>query len=198
MVSELGTLRVLCPAELLTRLDDRFRLLTEGGRTMLARQQTLRATVDWSYELCEPAERLLWRRISVFAGSFDLPAVENICTDDDAPAETLLDVIAGLVDKSVLVRVENVGAARYRLLETLRQYGHERLREAGEEQVFRGRHRDCYLGLAELGERQWFSSSQRDTSTRTRLDHANLRAALEFCMTEPGEETTGLRLAGAL
>jgi predicted ATPase/DNA-binding SARP family transcriptional activator len=191
-------LRVLSPAELLTRLDDRFRLLTEGGRTVMARQQTLRATVDWSYELCEPAERLLWRRISVFAGSFDLPAVENICTDEDAPVDTVLDVIAGLVDKSVLVRVENVGAARYRLLETLRQYGHERLREAGEEQLLRSRHRDWYLGLAEQGEQQWFSALQSATSTRTRLDHANLRAALEFCMTEPGEETTGLRLAGAL
>ncbi|MET0234333.1 MAG: BTAD domain-containing putative transcriptional regulator [Kibdelosporangium sp.] len=191
-------LRVLSPAELLARLDDRFRLLTAGGRTVLARQQTLRATVDWSYELCEPAERLLWRRISVFAGSFDLPAAENICAGGDAPVDTVLDAITGLVDKSVLVRVENVGAARYRLLETLRQYGHERLRESGEEHLLRGRHRDWYLVLAEQGEQQWFSSSQTDTSMRTRLDHANLRAALEFCMTEPGEATNGLRLAGAL
>ncbi|MBP2323285.1 putative ATPase/DNA-binding SARP family transcriptional activator [Kibdelosporangium banguiense] len=191
-------LRVLSPEELLARLDDRFRLLTEGGRMVLARQQTLRATVDWSYELCSPAERLLWRRISVFAGSFDLPAVENICTGEDAPADTMLDAIAGLVDKSVLVRVEGTGAARYRLLETLRQYGHERLREADEEHQLRGRHRDWYLGLAEQGEQRWFSAAQTDTSIRTRLDHANLRAALEFCMTEPGEATTGLRLAGAL
>jgi predicted ATPase/DNA-binding SARP family transcriptional activator len=191
-------LRVLSPAELLARLDDRFRLLTEGGRTVLARQQTLRATVDWSYELCEPAERLLWRRISVFAGSFDLAAVENICTGDDAPVSTMLDAIAGLVDKSVLVRVEDVGAARYRLLETLRQYGLERLQQAREEQLLRSRHRDWYLGLAELGEQQWFSSSQSGTSICTRLDHANLRAALEFSLTSPNEATTGLRLATAL
>ncbi|GAB3908059.1 hypothetical protein GCM10029964_107220 [Kibdelosporangium lantanae] len=191
-------LRILSPAQLLSRLADRFRLLTSGRSTALARQQTLRATVDWSFELCLPVERVLWRRVAVFAGGFDLEAAEHVCSDDDLPADAVLDVLAGLVDKSVVVRVQGDGAARYRLLETLRQYGHERLRAAGEEREFRRRHRDWYLGVAERGERDWFGPAQPDVSSNVGQDHANMRAALEFCMTTPDQAGTGLRMAGTL
>jgi predicted ATPase/DNA-binding CsgD family transcriptional regulator len=196
-------LRVLSTHEILARLDDRFRLLTTGPRTVPARHRTLQAAIDWSFRLCSAAEQALWARASVFAGSFGLPAAEQICTeeirtDQDLPADSIVEVLAGLVDKSILLRDDHSTGARYRFLETLQQYGQNTLRESGQQAWLRRRHADWYLHLAEQGEREWFGPDQAAWLRRLRLEHANLRLALEFYLSTPGQTQTGLRLAAAL
>ncbi|GLZ32619.1 hypothetical protein Lesp02_48070 [Lentzea sp. NBRC 105346] len=197
---ELAALRVrtLSPAQLLSRLDDRFKVLNEGGRNALPQHQTLLATMDWSYDLCSPREQLLWHRASVFAGGFDLEAAEAVCSDGQLEMDVVFDAVDGLVDKSVLLREERDGVARYRLLETVRQYGQAKLRAEGDERQLRRRHRDWYLDIAEEGERAWFSGEQPGTVGRMTAERGNLRAALEFSLTTPGEADLGLRLAGTL
>jgi predicted ATPase/DNA-binding CsgD family transcriptional regulator len=193
-------LRVLSLEQILDRLDNRFQLLRGSSRGVLPRHQTLRALVDWSYELCSPPEQVLWAQVSVFADSFDLDAAEAVCAGDGIDSHQVLDLVAGLVDKSILIR-EDQGHrphARYRLLDTIRHYGQEVLRRTGHELQLRRRHRDYYLNLADTGEARWFGPDQLEIATRLRSEHANLRLALEFCLTTPGESRTGLRLAGTL
>ncbi len=201
-------LRALSPEQVLDRLDERFGLLTRGSRTALPRQQTLRALVDWSYALCSPEERALWERLSVFAGSFDLQAAENVCADGALPRSAVLDLVAGLVEKSVLLREEHRSGVRYRLLETIRQYGRDRLVEHGDDIRLRGRHRAQYLALAERANAGLFSQDGPAWLDRLRVEHPNVRAALDFCL--PGSAgsgsagsgsagaDTGLRLAAVL
>ena len=145
-------MRVLTPHQILERLTDRFALLSRGSRTAPQRQQTLRACVDWSYQLCDKPERVLWARLSVFASGFELDAVEGVCAGEDLPEADLLELAARLVDKSILVRDDGrdgrPGTARYRLLETIRYYGQEKLAEAGEGTLLRRRLRDWYERLA--------------------------------------------------
>ncbi|HEX7302039.1 BTAD domain-containing putative transcriptional regulator [Lentzea sp.] len=197
---EMAALRVraLTPAQLLERLDDRFKVLTDGGRNALPQHQTLIATMDWSFDLCSPREQLLWARASVFAGSFDLTAAEAVCSDDALTADFMFDAVDGLVDKSVLQREEHAGVARYRLLETMRQYGQTRLRASDEEARLRLRHRDYYAGVAVQGERAWFTPRQAATVGVMTAERGNLRAALEYSLTTPGEAEVGLRLAATL
>ncbi|MGW6443639.1 BTAD domain-containing putative transcriptional regulator [Lentzea sp. NPDC055074] len=197
---EMAALRVraLTPAQLLERLDDRFRVLTDGGRTALPQHQTLLATIEWSFDLCSPREQLLWGRASVFAGSFDLAAAEAVCSDDALTADFMFDAVDGLVDKSVLQREEHAGVARYRLLETMRQFGQTRLRASDEEPLLRMRHRDWYAGIAVQGERAWFTPRQIATVGAMTAERGNLRAALEHSLTTPGEADAGLRLAATL
>jgi predicted ATPase/DNA-binding CsgD family transcriptional regulator len=192
-------LRVLSPVQILDRLDDRFRLLRGGSRAVVPRHQTLKAVVDYSYELCSPAEQTLWARVSVFAGAFDLDAVEAVCAGNGIDRDQVLELVSGLVDKSILIRHDQIHVhSRYRLLDPLRRYGLEILRTAGEEGALRRRHRDHYLELAERGETEWFSPAQAEVATRTRCEHDNLRLALEFCLGTAGEAQSGLRMAGAL
>ncbi|QMU69215.1 regulator [Streptacidiphilus sp. P02-A3a] len=200
-----GRLRALSVEQITERLDDRFRLLTGGSRSIGARHQTLRTTIGWSHELCSPQERLLWARISVFAGSFDLDAAEYICSGRGLRHEEVLDVMSDLVAKSIVVREQPSSAGEaagepggYRLLDTVREYGAHWLRASGEERTLRRLHRDWYVGLASWGEIEWFSPRQVPTSLRTHRAHANLRAALDFCLGEPGEEQLALHLAGTL
>ncbi|MER6399240.1 regulator [Kitasatospora sp. NPDC001603] len=200
-----GRLRSLSVAQIDARLGDRFRLLTGGARTALPRHQTLRTTIGWSHELCTPQERLLWARLSVFTGSFDLEAAEYVCAGDGIEPEDLLDLVSELINKSVLLRVstpgrpaEEGGGVRFGLLDTLREYGLRWLRSTGEERRLRRRHRDWYLGVATWGEVEWFGPRQAETAERTELAHPNLRAALEFCLAEPGEEQLALLLASTL
>ncbi|HUQ54421.1 BTAD domain-containing putative transcriptional regulator [Lentzea sp.] len=197
---EMAALRVraLTPAQLLERLDDRFEVLTDGGRNALPQHQTLIATMDWSFDLCSPREQLLWARASVFAGSFDLTAAEAVCSDDALTADFMFDAVDGLVDKSVLQREEDAGVARYRLLETMRQYGQTRLRASDEEPRLCTRHRDYYAGVAVQGERAWFTPRQAATVGAMTAERGNLRAALEYSLTTPGEADAGLRLAATL
>lgn len=143
-------------------------------------------------------ERLLWARLSVFAGSFDLEAAEYVCAGDGLEAEDVLDLLDELVGKSVVLGEDSAFGVRFRLLDTLRDYGGQWLRAAGEEQRLLRRHRDWYLGVATWGEVEWFGPRQAETAERTELAHPNLRAALEFCLAEPGEEQIALLLAGTL
>jgi len=193
-----GRLRALSVEQITLRLDDRFRLLTGGSRSALLRHQTLRTTIGWSHELCTLQERLLWARLSVFAGSFDLEAAQYVCAGDGIDAEEMLDLIGELVGKSVVMREDGCFGVRFRMLDTLREYGGQWLRSMGDDHRLRRRHRDWYLGVATWGEVEWFGPRQAETAERTRLAHPNLRAALEFCLAEPGEEQLALLMAGTL
>lgn len=191
-------LRVLAPEQLVERLEDRFRLLRAAGSTAPPRHQTLRAAVEWSFGLCSGPQRALWARLSVFAGDFDLDAAEAVCADDEPAAADVFTVVAGLVDKSILVRGEGEGRARYRMLETVRQYGAERLAADGQEERLRRGHRDYFLGQAEQADAQSCGPLQGEWFRRLTAERANLWAALEYCVTAPGEARAGLRMAAAL
>lgn len=149
-------LRSMSVAQILEHLTDRYRLLTGGTRSAPTRQQTLRLCVDWSYELCTPLERTLWARLSVFAGGFELDAFEGICAPDQ-PSTDVLDVLASLIDKSILIREEPTSVVRYRLLDTLREYGWEKLQESGEASQLRRRHREWFEQLATRAAEEWAS-----------------------------------------
>ncbi|NEB06365.1 LuxR C-terminal-related transcriptional regulator [Streptomyces sp. SID13726] len=183
-------MRVLGVEQLLERLDDRYRLLTSGSPAALPRHRTLRAAVDWSHELCGEREQLVWARLSVAAGGFDLETAEAVCADGTSVRrEDVLEAVAGLVDKSVLSREPGPDGVRYRLLDTLRHYGLERLRgQDGDEAATRRRHRDWMLRRAAQCEAAWFGPGQRDIVARLRADQDNLRAALDFSLRAVGDE----------
>jgi predicted ATPase/DNA-binding CsgD family transcriptional regulator len=190
-------LRVLTLEQILDRLTDRYRLLTSGARNAPARQQTLRALIDWSWELCSERERVLWSRLSVFSGGFELDAAEQIGADETLPAEAILDLVASLVDQSVISRTGDGPRARYKMLEVVREYGVARLAEAGEQQVVSRRHSEWYARLAAYGDAHWVSPDQAALMLRLRHEQANLRVALEFAVTE-GPPQLALRLAADL
>ncbi len=188
-------IRMLTPLQILNRLTDRFALLGRGNRSGSQRQQTLRACVDWSFDLCAKPEGLLWARLSVFTGGFELDAVEGVCADELLPEGDLLDLVGGLLDKSILVRDDHDGeAARYRMLETIRDYGQDKLVEAGEQAELRRRHRDWCQQLAARARAEWISDRQPYWIDRLGREHANLRAAIEYCLTEPSRAEAALRL----
>jgi predicted ATPase/DNA-binding NarL/FixJ family response regulator len=183
---------VLTPQQILDRVSDRFALLSRGRRDAPARQRTLRACVEWSFELCSKPERLLWARSSVFVGGFDAEAVERVCCDERLPAPDLADVLAALVDKSIVGRVaaEALGGPdRYRLLETLREFGREQLVEADEQAALRARHRDWCQQLTARASAEEISHRQPYWRARLTEEHPNLRAAIEFCLTNGEAET---------
>jgi non-specific serine/threonine protein kinase len=192
-------LRVLTLEQIVQRLDDRFRLLTGGSRTALPRQRTLQATIDWSYDLLTEAERALLRRLAVFAGGCTLGAAEAVCAGDGIEVVAVLDLLTALVDKSLVQVEERGGEARYRLLETVRQYAWERLADAGREQAaVQRRHVAWCLALAEETDPARAAGGADDEAGRARLDgeQDNLRAALAWCLASDAE--TGLRLAASL
>jgi predicted ATPase/DNA-binding SARP family transcriptional activator len=185
--------RALPVAELAARLEDRFRLLAGGGRTLDPRQQTLRATVDWSWELLEEPDRRLWRRLSVFSGGWTVAAAEAVCADDGLDPADVLDGLFRLVDRSLVVAVGGQ-RARFAMLESLRDYGAERLAEAGEAETVAARHTAWFLELAEQ------AAAHRTARSWLRLldaDYDNLAAALDRAMAARDPDTA-LRLAGAL
>ncbi|WP_137815216.1 ATP-binding protein [Gandjariella thermophila] len=187
-------LRALSLEQLLERIDDALGLLAGGMRSGLPRQRTLRAMIDWSFDLCSPEERTLWERLSVFAASFDLDTMERVCGGEGLAGEAV-DLIVGLVDKSIVQREQHGDAVRYRLLETIRQYGRERLAASGTETELRRRHRDWYQGLAARLDAEWYGPHQLDWFRRMRTEHADVRAALDFCLAHPDEAATGLTIA---
>ncbi|MFD9667966.1 protein kinase [Rhodococcus sp. NPDC059968] len=188
-------LRALSPEQILERLTDRYTLLTRGSRGAPSRQQTLRTCIDWSFELCTAREQLVWGRLVVFAGSFELDAAERVCGADLAPGE-LLDTLTSLVDKSILIRGESGAVVRFRMLGTLREYGSEKLEQTGEDVPVRRRHRDWYEGLALESEAEWISARQLDWIARLKREQPNIREALEFCVDD--DPAAGLRTATAL
>ncbi|MEU6451048.1 regulator [Streptomyces sp. NPDC046979] len=193
-----GRLGALSPRQVLQRLDDRFRLLTGGDRSALPRHRTLRTAIGWSHELCTPQERLLWARLSVFTGPFDLEAAEYVCSGDGLPAGDVLDVLSALLAQSVLAREETPAGVRYRMLDTVRAYGADWLEAMGDAARLRRRHRDWYVGLATWCELEWFSPRQGEVAARVDAELPNLRSALEHCLTEPDAAHLGQYLAGAL
>jgi len=189
-------LRVLSLEQILERLTDRYKLLSAGARNAPARQQTLRALITWSWDLCSDAERLLWSRVSVFSGGLELDAAEVVCADDRLPADTILDLIASLVDKSVLTRAGDANV-RYKMLEVTREHGAAELSAAGEHDDMARRHRDWYADLAARSDRDWVSPDQTALMQRLRHEQANLRVALEYSVTA-GPPETALRFAADL
>jgi predicted ATPase/class 3 adenylate cyclase len=178
------------------RLSDRFRLLTGGSRTALPRQQTLRALIDWSYDLLVDEERALLRRLAVFAGGFTLEAVEVLGAGAQADEAMVLDLLARLVEKS-LVALEAQGE-RYRLLETVRQYAQEHLLESGEADDARARHFEFYLALAERARPELVGADQAVWLARLDVERENLMAAHAWCDEAPQGGPLGLRLVSAL
>ncbi|WP_030321488.1 ATP-binding protein [Streptomyces sp. NRRL B-3229] len=193
-----GRLGALSPDQLLERLDDRFRLLAGGGRDALPRHRTLRTAIGWSHELCAPEERLLWSRLSVFAGRFDLEAAEYVCSGGGLRGDDVLDVLSALLAQSVVAREETATGVRYRMLDTVRAYGAEWLEATGDAVRLRRRHRDWYVGLATWCELDWFSPRQNEVAARIEAELPNLRCALEHCLTEPDGMELARHLAASL
>jgi non-specific serine/threonine protein kinase len=179
-------------------LTHRYELLAGGSRSAPTRQQTLRGCIEWSYDLCTTTEKLLWARLAVFAGGVELDAAEDVCGGHGLAAEDMLDLVASLVDKSILVREEHGAVSRYRLLDTIRDYGLDKLREVDGYAALGRRHRDWYERLVLDADADWIGPRQADWLTRMRREHPNLRVALEFCLSKPEEAATGLRMATAL
>jgi predicted ATPase/DNA-binding SARP family transcriptional activator len=183
-----------------SRLDDYLGLLTGGSPTMQRRQQTLRATLDWSYDLLTKPERSLLRRLSVFTGGWTLEAAEGVCDGEGIDTSQILNLLTSLVDKSLIVfeERERDGGGRYRMLEMVRKYAAESLQASAETGQVRSKHRDYFLALAEEVETQLKGAAQGAGLARLEREHENLREALEWCRIEKDGAPAGLRLAGAL
>jgi predicted ATPase/DNA-binding CsgD family transcriptional regulator len=189
-------LRALSVEQIVARLDDAYRLLTGGSRSALPRQQTLRAAMDWSYDLLSAQEQACFRRLSVFAGSFSLAAAEAICAGEPGEADDVLAVLSSLIEKSLVLMEERRGEARYRLLETMRQYGQDKLQECAEVAQERRTHRDWYARLAEQAEAETLSARQQSVFERLEAEHENLRVALGWSLEHQEAETAAQIGAG--
>lgn len=195
---ELAAVRLgaMTAEEVLERLDDRFRLLSmPQARTADRYRRTLRGVVDWSHELCTAQERLLWHRLSVFSGGFDLEAAEQVCAGEGVAREDVLDLLAGLVDKSIVVVDSSGDRARYRLLETVRQYGRQRLENEGAAARLRTAHSEFYRLTAVRAGHEWCGPAEVDWLHRLRTELPNIRAALAHCAAEQDRAGAGLEIA---
>ncbi|MEV0614018.1 ATPase [Nonomuraea sp. NPDC050404] len=194
-------LRDLPVGQLADRLDDRFGELEHdpaGPRDADPPwHQALRTAIGWSHELCEPAERLLWARLSVFAGDFDTEAVREVCTDEQLPEAEIAQLLDALADESILTWLPTGAGERYRMLDTLREYGAGWLRDLGEQERFKQRHREHYLALATRGAYGWLGPGQVSWYDRLVGEHDNLRTALEVALAAK-DGLPALELAGTL
>jgi predicted ATPase/DNA-binding SARP family transcriptional activator len=192
--------RVLAPQQIAGRLADRFRLLVGGSRTAQSRQQTLKAALDWSYHLLAERERTIYRRLAVFARGFSLDAAELVGADEPIQTAEILAIVTALVDKSLLLMEDQGGAARYRFLNTIRQYGLERLNESADAAQVRRRHARYFLALAEATEPELHGRHQTFWLAQLEREHDNLRAALAWSLgtADADDGDVALRLAGAL
>jgi predicted ATPase/class 3 adenylate cyclase len=190
--------KVLSPQQLAQKLDERFRVLTGGDRSALPRQQTMRALIDWSYDLLAEDERGLFRKLSIFAGGFTLESATAICGDEAIDEIAMLDLLTSLVDKS-LVQAELVGSGtRYRLLESTRQYAREKLSESGEYELVAHAHASAFVALAEQLHEIRDTTPERAWSAQSESELENFRAALAWALGPRGDALLGQRLAGAL
>jgi predicted ATPase/DNA-binding CsgD family transcriptional regulator len=198
--------RALSPAQILERLDDRFRLLAARAAIVHPRHRSLRAAVEWSYDLCSKPERLVWNRFSVFSGSVALAAAQAVCASEGLTELDVIEVVEDLVYKSVLVSEPHAGEMRYRMLETIREFGLQQLRANAEqgsenalsEAVLRRRHLDWYAELADDFDQHWFGHGQSEWLERLRADLPDIRTALAFAADNPQHARAGVRLAGSL
>jgi predicted ATPase/class 3 adenylate cyclase len=189
-------LNMLTTEQLASRLDHAFRLLTGGSRTTLPRQQTLRATIDWSYQLLNDQERSQLRRLAVFAGGFSLEGAEQVCSRDGLDDWQIFDLLASLVDKSIVNADRALGAeTRYRLLETVRQYAREKLFDAGESQALRTRHLEYYAALAQEAYPHLHGAGRLKWTRRVKGEFDNIREALEWAFQDASLAQLGLGIA---
>jgi non-specific serine/threonine protein kinase len=199
-------IRVLSVEQIAKRLDDRFRLLTGGSRTALERHQTLRAAIDWSYNLLPAAEQILFRRLSIFIGGWTLEAAESVCGEASITlsasssilqSDDVLNLLEQLINKSLVIKDETQSESRYRMLETMRQYANEKLVESGESGVLRDNHLDYFLNLAETAAPHLIRTEQLEWLAQLDADYENLRTALEWALSKETAELS-LRLCAAL
>ena len=190
--------RVLSPEQIASRLDDRFQLLSSSSRTALPRQKTLRALIDWSYDLLSKEEKTLWRRMSWFAGGCTIAAVEAVCTDQQLTEADVLDLLTQLVDKSLLLAETQWREPRYRQLESIREYGLDKLKDFGEEDLISRRHAEWFLKVAEDAEAELWGPEQAEWLDRLEHERANLRTAMDSLLDQPGGSTQALRIAAAV
>jgi len=188
-------IRVLSVEQIAKRLDDRFRLLTGGSRTAMERHQTLRATVDWSYNLLPPEEQALFERLSIFVGGWTLEAAEAICEDESGA--DVLDLLEQLINKSLVITEGQHGESRYHMLETIRHYAREKSIDAQEIDSMRDKHLEYFLNLAETAAPYLIRTEQLEWLSRLDADYENLRAALKWADTKESAEPA-LRLCAAL
>jgi non-specific serine/threonine protein kinase len=190
-------LRALSLDQIVEHLEGEVEVPSPAGHGRPERQQTLRATMRWSHELLSEPERVLWRRLSAFAGGFELEAAQRVGSDEVLSPSNVLAGVVGLVERSVVVRDprdDPGGLPRYRLLEPVRQYGREQLRAAGEEAAVRRRHRDWCAALATAQAARWWGPAQREVLERLDAEHENLRAALAYCREASQEAPAGLAI----
>jgi predicted ATPase len=190
--------KVLSPKQIAHMLDERFRLLTGGDRNALPRQQTMRALIDWSYDLLTGEERALFRKLSIFAGGFTLQAASSVCGTSEIDEITLLDLLSSLVDKSLVQAEQIESGTRYRMLESTRQYARERLGEHGEHAAVARAHATAYLALAEKLRQSWETTPDREWFAELEPEMENFRAALTWSLGARGDILLGQRLASAL
>ncbi|HLG01048.1 MAG TPA: adenylate/guanylate cyclase domain-containing protein [Acidimicrobiia bacterium] len=184
--------------EISARLDDRFRLLVGGRRTVLERQQTLRAAIDWSHEPLDATERAVFRRLSVFVGGFTLDGAEAVCGGDGVEEVEIVDLVRRLAEKSLLVVERRSTGTRYRMLDTIRQYAREKLLDSGESPVVHTAHRDFYLDMATRAEAELLGADQAAWFRVLRAEADNVRAALAWTEGDPEAADDFLRFASAL
>ena len=190
-------MRMMTPEQIVDGLKDRFRLLAGSSRTGVPRHQTLRASADWSYELLSAEERAVLRRLAVFAGGFTLDASEEVCSGDGIEHDAVFEIVSRLVDRSLVHVGEEVPAARYRLLETIRQYATERLAESGEEDAVRARHLRFFVALAERAQPEMEGAGLVEWLPRFDVEHDNVRAAFDWGL-HSGANSECVRLMSAL
>ena len=195
--------RVLSADQIAKRLDDRFRLLTGGSRTAMERHQTLQAAIDWSYNLLSPTEQILFRRLSVFVGGWAVEAAETVCSNEEATNEdalkekNILELLTQLINKSLVTTEERNSEVRFRMLETIRQYAHEKLLKSGDTNEVKNQHLEYFVKLSEEAELKLLGSDQLIWIDRLEYELDNLRAALEWSL-KSGHVMAGLQLAGAM
>ncbi|MEU3767488.1 LuxR C-terminal-related transcriptional regulator [Amycolatopsis keratiniphila] len=185
-------IRVLSPSQIADRVEKNSEVLATGLRMPVERHRTLRATIEWSHSLCTDTERIVWARCSVFAGQFDLSAAEDVCAGDGLDT---LDAVDGLVDKSVLARIDGADRVHYRMLRLLREFGGHRLAESGDELAVARKHRDHYARLIDQAAATWFGPGQDEAYERLTAAHADIREALSWSLRTPGEGAVALEMA---
>jgi non-specific serine/threonine protein kinase len=188
-------LRTMSPEQILSRLDDRYALLSRGSRGAPMRQQTLRWCIGWSYDMCTPVEQQVWNQLSVFAGGFEFDAAEQVCGTDLTEAE-LLNALSALVDKSILIREETDGTIRLRMLETILEYGKAKAENSGNYLEYARRHRQWCEQLTTQAETEWVGPHQLQWVARLEREVPNLRKALEFSLAK--SDDCALRITAAL
>ncbi|MBY8862894.1 LuxR C-terminal-related transcriptional regulator [Nocardia sp. CA2R105] len=191
-------IRHLSPQQILDRFDRRFELLRTGSALAAPRQRSLHSLIAWSYDLCTREERELWTRLTVFSGTFSAPAAEAVCSGTIVAQEDILDLLARLVDRSIVTTVRQSSEVRYSMLGTIRAFGREHLAGGEEEVRLRRRHRDYFRNRLTSHYPLWFGPGQHETMAWVRSERDNLRAAIDFCLAEPMDTRSTAAIASGL